>query len=128
VCAAIAPEAAAAAQAATVGSARLGTSRGRTHSRFHVDPVAGFIEFVTNLIVVIHGPRVHDLDEASSRVVGVRNGLAGKGDRTRQAKVESGKSNSVREHHGVSPSMSRMFRKLASNARDFLEACLSGVR
>jgi hypothetical protein len=63
----------------------LRASRRRTHSRLHVSPVARLVEFVTNLIVVIHGPGMDDLDEPSSRVVRVRNCFASRGCRSEQA-------------------------------------------
>lgn len=84
-----------AASAPFVVAALLRTSRRRTDRRLHSSAVAHLVELVTNLIVVIHGPRVHDLDEPSSGVVRVRNGLAGRGSRSQQAECECGKSEFV---------------------------------
>jgi hypothetical protein len=98
-------------------AACLRASRSRVDGRLHIRSIASLVELVTDLIVVVHGASVDDLDESSSRIVRVSDSLRRRGDEADQPNSDRAKGNFRRTQHDSPPLKAQMFRKSVFNAR-----------
>lgn len=106
----------------SVGSFGLRAGRQRVDGLLDVDSIAGLVELVADLVVVVHGSGADDFDEPSPCIVGVGDSLGRQGSRADQSESKCGKSESGGARHDVPPLKAQMFRKLALYASSFDDA------